>query len=73
MHFRGAHNADELINNFDTPLGNGKLFQRAMRFTDEAYKSELESYDQRVHDRIAKALAERAAEQERIQAEREKI
>ena len=44
-----------------------------MRFTDEAYKSELESYVQWVHDRIDKALAERAAEQERIQAEREKI
>ena len=73
MFKRRAHNADELINNFDTPLGNGKLFQRAINFADEAYKSELESYVQWVHDRIDKTLAERAAEQERIQAEREKI
>lgn len=71
-----VHNADELIGKLTTPLEEEKLFQRAMRFADEEYKSQLESYARASHDKLEqeRIAAEALAEQKRLaeEAERER-
>ncbi len=71
-----AYNVDELIENLATPLEDEKLFQRALRFADEEYKSHFESYDRASHDKLEQECiaAEAIAEQNRIaeEAERER-
>lgn len=68
---RKVHNVEELIEKSTTPLDDEKLFQRALRFADGEYKTQLEDYAQKVRDKLAQAQAEREAEQQRIQAEKE--
>lgn len=41
---RKVHNVEELIEKSTTPLDNEKLFQRALRFADGEYKTQLEFY-----------------------------
>ena len=48
-----VHNADELIGKLATPLEEEKLFQRALRFAQGEYKSQLESYARASHGRYA--------------------
>lgn len=68
---RKVHNVEELIEKSKTPLENEKLFQRALRFADGEYKTQLEGLAQASRNKIAQAQAEREAEQRRIQAEQE--
>ena len=68
---RKVHNVEELIEKSTTPLDDEKLFQRALRFADGEYKTQLEDYAQKVRDKLAQAQSEREAEQQRIQAEKE--
>jgi len=62
----------ELMNKLPGLIENEKLFQRALRFADGEYKTQLESLAQASRDKLARAQAEREAEQRRIQAEKEK-
>lgn len=71
-----VHNVDELIGKLATPLGDEKLFQRALRFAQGEYKSQLESYARASHDKLEqeRIAAEAIAEQKRLaeEAERER-
>ena len=71
-----VHNADELIGKLATPLEDEKLFQRALRFAQGEYKSQLEAYVRASHDKLEqeRIAAEALAEQKRIaeEAERER-
>ena len=63
---------EELIQKLPKPLENEKLYQRALRFADEEYKLQLESYAQAVHDKFeqerqAKEAAEIAKKEETYQ------
>ena len=79
-----AHTPEELINKLSMPLENEKLFQRALRFADDEYKSRLESYAKTSRDKIEqerlikeaeieRARSEKEAEDERIRVEQERI
>ena len=79
-----AHTPEELINKLSMPLENEKLFQRALRFADDEYKSRLESYAKASRDKIEqerlikeaeieRARSEKEAEDERIRVEQERI
>ena len=60
----------ELLNKLDTPLEDEKLFQRALRFADGEYKSQLEEFAQTSRDKLEqKHLTEEADKQ----AEQEKL
>lgn len=69
-----VHNVDELIGKLTTPLEEEKLFQRALRFAQGEYKSQLESYAQASHDKLEqeRIAAEAIAEQKRLAAEAER-
>ena len=60
---------EALVESLSTPLEDEKLFQRALRFADDDYKTQLDRYLQLSHDkfeqeRLAKEAA-KAAEQEK--------
>ena len=69
-----VHNADELVGKLATPLEDEKLFQRALRFAQGEYKSQLESYARASHDKLEqeRIAAEALAEQKRLAEEAER-
>lgn len=61
----------ELLNKLSTPLENEKLFQRALRFAVDEYKSQLEGLAQSNRNKLEQARMAREAECERIRLEKE--
>lgn len=61
----------ELLNKLKTPLEEEKLFQRALRFAGEEYKSQLRSYAQASRDKLEQERLARETELERIRLEKE--
>ena len=62
---------EELIQSMKTPLEDKKLYQRALRFADGEYKSQLEDYAQKVRDKLEQERLAREAERERVRLEKE--
>ena len=61
----------ELLSKLSTPLENEKLFQRALRFADGEYKSQLEGFTQASRDKLEQERLAKEAEIERKRAEKE--
>ena len=62
---------EELIRSLPTALEDEKLYQRALRFADEEYKSQLENYAQASRDKLEQERLAREAERERIRLAKE--
>ncbi len=63
-----SHNIEELIECLDTPIEDEKLFQRALRFSDKEYKSQLEFYARSSKEKLEhKRLAEEAEKERQYQ------
>ena len=61
----------ELLSELSTPLENENLFQRALRFADGEYKSQLEGLAQSNRNKLAQARLAKEAELEQIRLKQE--
>ncbi len=61
----------ELLSKLSTPIENEKLFQRALRFADGEYKSQLEGLAQASRNKLEQERLAKEAEIERRRAEKE--
>ena len=68
---RKVSTPEELIQELPTSLEDEKLYQRALRFADEEYKSQLENYVQASRDKLEQERLARETELERVRLEKE--